>query len=211
MKLITETTFEDISTSYRIDEETGVKQWFVEGCFAQADKKNRNGRIYKNPVLEREFKKYVNEYVNTNRALGELNHPDYPKPDPSLASHRIVEMSSTGPNFQGKALVLNTPRGQILKGLLEGGTQMGMSTRGAGNIVESVVQDDYRLFCVDSVADPSGIDCWTNGILEGREWVWQENALVEVAAQEAKDEIMKMKRITEEKLLNAFRRYIGKI
>lgn len=211
MKLITETTFEDIKTYDRVDEATGQKRWFVEGVFAQAEKKNRNGRSYPQKVLEREMDKYINEYVKTNRALGELNHPEYPKPDPSLASHRITEMKQSGNDFIGKAIVLNTPRGQILQGLLEGGTSMGMSTRGAGSIKESVVQNDYKLFCVDSVADPSGIDCWVDGILEGREWVWQDNMLVEVAASQAKQKIDTMGTVTESKLVSIFNEFITKI
>lgn len=211
MKLITEVNFDEIQSYDRIDESTGKKQWFIEGIYAQAEKRNRNGRVYPVSILEREVNRYINEYVKTNRALGELNHPDYPKPDPSMASHRITEMSRVGNDFIGKALVLNTPRGQILQGLLEGGTQMGVSTRGAGTIVESVVQKDYKLFCVDSVSDPSAIDSWVNGILEGREWVWQDDKLVEVAADVAKKEILEMKKPTQEKLIETFHSFLDKI
>lgn len=211
MKLIAEVNFSDVQTTSRIDEATGQKQWFIEGVFAQAEKKNRNGRTYPRSVLEREVNRYIKEYVKTNRALGELNHPDYPKPDPAMASHRITEMWQEGNNFMGKAIVLNTPRGQILRGLLEGGTQMGVSTRGAGTIKEAVVQDDFKLFCVDSVSDPSAIDAWVNGILEGKEWCWQDDKLVEVAASEAKNEIDTMGTVTEEKLLKIFNQFINKI
>lgn len=210
MKLITEINFHDVAAS-RVDESTGSKQWFIEGVFAQAEKRNRNGRTYPVSVLEREVNRYDKEYVKTNRALGELNHPAYPQLNPENACHRIVEMWKDGNNFMGKAMVLNTPKGQILQGLLEGGTQMGVSTRGLGSIKESVVQDDFHLTCVDSVADPSGIDCFTQGILEGVEWIWEGDKLKEVAADQALKDIKKMQKVDEEKLLQVFNKFMGSI
>lgn len=190
MKLITETTFNDISTVLRVDEATGTKDVFIEGIFAQAELKNRNQRVYPVSVLEREVQKYINEQVVTGRAMGELNHPNYPKPDPAKASHRIVEMQQQGNNFYGKALVLNTRQGQHVKALLEGGCQLGVSTRGLGTVSEGgVVNDDFMLNTVDIVSDPSGIDCWVNGVYEGAEWVYQGGALVEQVVEQFKADV----------------------
>lgn len=215
MKIISETNFSDIQYTSAINEGTQEKQLFIEGVFAQAELKNRNGRVYPQSVLEKEIERYTKEYVSTGRALGELNHPKYPRVNPEFASHRIVEMWKDGNNFMGKALVLNTPRGNIVKGLLEGGTQLGVSTRGMGSIKESngipTVQDDFILSCVDIVSDPSAIDAWVNGILEGQEWVWQDNKLVEISADQAIKQLNKMKNVSEEKLQALFNDYISKI
>lgn len=210
MKLITETNFQNIDYKKRIDEETGEKQWIIEGCFAQAETPNRNGRVYPKEILEREVDKYINEQVLKNRALGELEHPKYIQPKPSMASHRIIELNKKGNDYVGKALVLNTPQGQVVKGLLEGGTQLGVSTRGAGSLQESKtykgiqeVKSDYMLSCVDIVTDPSGIDCFVNGIYEGAEFVWEGEKLVQIAAERS------LEKVNENKLIEAFEIYFN--
>lgn len=207
MKLITETTFNDVKAVQRVDEATGDKEVFIEGIFAQAELKNRNGRVYPQAVLEREVNKYINEQVLTGRAMGELNHPNYPKVDPAKASHRIVEMHKDGSNFIGKALILNTNQGKHVKALLEGGCQLGVSTRGLGTVSEGgTVNDDFMLNTVDIVADPSGIDCWVNGIYEGAEWVYEGGALVEHVVEQFKAEVKH--KFDEAKAVAAFDKWL---
>ena len=152
------------------------KDLFIEGVFAQSETKNRNGRVYPKAVMESAVKKYISEFVTTKRALGELSHPESrPTVKPELACHLITEMRFEGNNVMGKAKILNTPQGQIVRGLLEGGVQLGVSTRALGSIKEqngaAVVQPDFQLFAVDVVSDPSGIDCWVNSVNESQEWV----------------------------------------
>jgi len=165
-------------TEYNTDTQTsiqeaadGTKDLFIEGIFAQAEKKNRNGRIYSNSILDREMNRYVSESVSTKRALGELNHPQSASVNPERASHLITELKKNGNDWVGKAKVLNTPMGNIVRGLIEGGANIGVSTRGLGTVknVKGIneVQSDFRLVCVDVVSDPSGIDCWVDGIMEG--------------------------------------------
>lgn len=212
MKLFTSTTFNEIRTSCILDESTGNKQWFIEGCFAQQETPNRNGRIYPAEIMENRINNYIKEYVSTNRAIGELNHPEYIKPNPEKASHRIIELNKNGNDYIGKALILNTPQGRIIQGLQEGGVQMGISTRGAGSLKESKtfrgfeeVCDDYILSCFDVVHDPSGMECWVNGIYEGAEWVWEGEKLIQIAAEQAR------KKIDEGKLVEAFKNYLNTI
>lgn len=211
MKLITETTFDDLEYDARIDESTGKKQWHIKGIYAQAETPNRNGRVYPKHILEREMQKHINEYVKKNRALGELNHPKYIKADPKKASHRVTEIIKEGNDYIGDSIILNTPEGKIVSGLLEGGTQLGVSTRGAGSLTESKrfsgiqeVCEDYMLSTHDIVIDPSGIDCFVNGIYEGVEWVWQDDKLVEVAETSKK-------LADQNKVVEAFQHFINSI
>lgn len=214
IKLITEATFNDVDVSSKLDESTGKKQWYIGGVFMQHSTPNRNRRVYEEHILDREYDKYM-AVVRAGRAIGETNHPEYIEPDPNKASHRIVEMYKDGTNYIGKSLVLNTPHGIILQGLLEGGYNPGVSTRGAGSLREgkanysgfSMVNDDYMLSCVDVVHSPSGIDCWVNGIYEGAEWAWQNDRLVQVAAERAKSRIDKGK-MDEAKALNLFNEFM---
>lgn len=173
MKLITE--YLDNTTELTVEEsENGKKNLYIEGIFMQAAKKNRNGRIYPTPVLEGAVNKYITEAVETNSAIGELNHPKSPIPDPDNASHRIVELRKEGDDFYGKALILNTPQGQKVRGLLEGGVRLGVSSRGLGTVkaVNGVneVQSDFQLKTVDIVHNPSAPDAFVNGIMEGVEF-----------------------------------------
>jgi|TARA_B100000795_G_scaffold252022_1_gene221264 hypothetical protein len=170
MKLITEYTQNQLS--YSITEaKNGVKQTFLEGVFMQAENKNKNGRIYTREVLTRAVDKFVNEQVITGRAVGELNHPDGPSINLDKVSHRITELKWDGNNVMGKALILDTPMGQIVKGLVEGGVQLGVSSRGMGSLEmkngSNYVADDFMLNTVDIVQDPSAPNAYVNGIMEG--------------------------------------------
>lgn len=185
MKLITETIFSDYAVKEVLDEATGKKNLFIEGVFMQSEVKNRNGRIYPRRILEKEVQRYVSEYVNQGRAIGELNHPEYPTPNPERASHLITSLRSEGNDFIGKAKILNTPMGNIVRGLLDDGVKLGVSSRGLGSLSEDndakVVQDDFYLSCVDIVGDPSAPSAFVNGIYEGVEWVYQNDRLVKAA------------------------------
>lgn len=160
--------------------ETG-KNLYLEGIFAQAEVINGNRRFYEKKILESAADKYINEKVNKRRALGELNHPDYPFPDPDKAAIRITEMHWSGNNLIGKALVLNTPKGQTVRGLLEGGYAMGVSTRAMGSLKEKsgikYVQDDLFMTAVDCVDGPSGPDCYPNAITESQKWTMNEKGI----------------------------------
>jgi hypothetical protein len=181
MKLITE-QIEDVQV---ITEGTGAdKKLYIEGVFLQSELKNRNGRVYPFQVLEREVGRYNEEYVKTKRALGELGHPDGPTVNLDRVSHRITELRAEGNNFMGKAQILDTPMGKIAKSLLGEGVQLGVSSRGMGSIDKredtSYVMDDFMLAtAADIVADPSAPDAFVNGIMEGKEWVWDNGILKE--------------------------------
>ena len=181
MKLITE-QIEDVQV---ITEGTGDdKKLYIEGVFLQSELKNRNGRVYPFQVLEREVGRYNEEYVKTKRALGELGHPDGPTVNLDRVSHRITELRAEGNNFMGKAQILDTPMGKIAKSLLGEGVQLGVSSRGMGSIDKredtAYVMDDFMLAtAADIVADPSAPDAFVNGIMEGKEWVWDNGILKE--------------------------------
>jgi len=156
------------------------KQLFIEGIFAQAEVVNGNRRFYKRSVMEQALDRYIGDFVSKRRALGELNHPDYPIPDPDKAAVRITEMKWDGNNVYGKALVLNTPKGQTVRGLLEGGFAMGVSTRGLGSLKEDRngirhVQNDFMMTAVDCVDNPSGPDCYVDAISESTKWMVSES------------------------------------
>ena len=181
MKLITE-TIENVEV---ITEGKGAdKKLYIEGVFLQSEIKNRNGRMYPFSVLEKEVNRYNEEYVKTSRALGELGHPDGPTVNLDRVSHRITSLSAEGNNFIGKAQILDTPMGKIAKSLLEDGVKLGVSSRGMGSIDRredcNVVMDDFMLAtAADIVADPSAPDAFVNGIMEGKEWAWDNGILKE--------------------------------
>ena len=181
MKLITE-TIENVQV---ITEGTGdKKKLYIEGVFLQSELRNRNGRVYPFGVLEKEVNRYNEEYVKTKRALGELGHPDGPTVNLDRVSHRITELRTEGNNFIGKAQILDTPMGKIAKNLLDEGVQLGVSSRGMGSIDKredaNYVMDDFMLAtAADIVADPSAPDAFVNGIMEGKEWVWDNGILKE--------------------------------
>ena len=181
MKLITE-QIEDVKL---VTEGTGDdKKLYIEGVFLQSELKNRNGRMYPFSVLEKEVNRYNEEYVKSKRALGELGHPDGPTVNLDRVSHRITSLKAEGNNFIGKAQILDTPMGKIAKSLLGEGVQLGVSSRGMGSIDKredvNVVMDDFMLAtAADIVADPSAPDAFVNGIMEGKEWVWNNGILKE--------------------------------
>ena len=181
MKLITE-QIEDVKL---VTEGTGDnKKLYIEGVFLQSELKNRNGRMYPFSVLEKEVNRYNEEYVKNKRALGELGHPDGPTVNLDRVSHRITSLKAEGNNFIGKAQILDTPMGKIAKSLLGEGVQLGVSSRGMGSIDKredvNVVMDDFMLAtAADIVADPSAPDAFVNGIMEGKEWVWNNGILKE--------------------------------
>ena len=181
MKLITE-QIEDVQIL--TEEKDGKKLLYIEGVFLQSELKNRNGRVYPFEVLNREVERYTEEYVKPKRALGELGHPDGPTINLDRVSHRIVSLRAEGHNFIGKAQILDTPMGNIAKSLLGEGVQLGVSSRGMGSIDKrediSIVRDDFFLTtAADIVADPSAPDAFVNGIMEGKEWVWDNGILKE--------------------------------
>ena len=181
MKLITE-TIENVEV---ITEGKGAdKKLYIEGVFLQSEIKNRNGRMYPFSVLEKEVNRYNEEYIKSSRALGELGHPDGPTVNLDRVSHRITSLKAEGNNFIGKAQIMNTPMGNIAKALLEDGVKLGVSSRGMGSIDKredcNVVMDDFMLAtAADIVADPSAPDAFVNGIMEGKEWAWDNGILKE--------------------------------
>ena len=180
MKLISEYVENDIQCIVE-KKENGEKNYVIEGVFAQADKKNRNGRVYPKAIMERAVNKYVKEQVSKKRAVGELNHPEGPTVNLDKVSHLITDLKFEGNNVVGKAQILPTPMGEIVKGLLDGGVQLGVSTRGMGSLEQRngamVVKDDFMLSTVDIVQDPSAPEAFVNGIMEGVEWVWDNGVL----------------------------------
>lgn len=193
MKLITE---HNENIKFLTEGEKGDKKYIIEGIFMQAEQKNRNGRIYPKPILESAVDRYVKEYVSKGRAVGELNHPEGPAINLDKVSHRITELRWDKNDVYGKALILNTPMGNIAKGLLEGGCQLGVSSRGMGSVSQtegvSKVNDDFVLATVDIVQDPSAPSAFVNGIMEGVEYFYKGNEIVAVAADKAATKIKKL-------------------
>lgn len=185
MKLIAEYIEQDLTI---LSEGKGAdKKFTIEGVFAQAEQKNRNGRFYPKRIMEAAVNSYIKNQVDTGRAVGELNHPEGPKINLDKVSHRITELRFEGNDVIGKASILNTPMGNIVKGLLEGGVKLGVSTRGMGSLEQRegamYVKDDFILSTVDIVQDPSAHGAFVNGIMEGVDWVWN-NGIIEVRAIE---------------------------
>ena len=180
MKLITEYVENDLN--YLTEEKNGEKQYVIEGIFMQADSKNRNGRIYPKAVMESAVDKYMSEQVSKGRAVGELNHPEGPTINLDKVSHKITELRWEGNNVVGKAQILNTPMGQIVKGLMDGGVQLGVSSRGMGSLAQrggvNYVGKDFQLATVDIVPDPSAPEAFVNGIMEGVEWIWENGSFL---------------------------------
>ena len=212
MKLITE----QIENVQVITEGTGVdKKLYIEGVFLQSELKNRNGRVYPFSVLEREVGRYNEEYVKTKRALGELGHPDGPTVNLDRVSHRITELRAEGNNFMGKAQILDTPMGKIAKSLLGEGVQLGVSSRGMGSIDKredtSYVMDDFMLAtAADIVADPSAPDAFVNGIMEGKEWVWDNGILKESKVAKYQRYVSESTRKNlEERTLQVFQNFLA--
>jgi len=197
MKLIAEYNDQNIEviTEARKD---GGKDHFIEGIFMQSEAKNRNGRIYPRPIMEKAVDKYVTEQVSKNRAVGELNHPEGPTVNLDKVSHKITELNWKGNDVVGKAQILDTPMGNIVKGLLNGGVQLGVSTRGMGSLEQKnnamYVKDDFVLNTVDIVQDPSAPTAFVNGIMEGVEWVWNNGVIEAQVIEKMETEIKKAPR-----------------
>ena len=192
MKLITEYTTNDVQCIVE-KKEDGSKNFVIEGVFAQAEQKNRNGRIYPKAIMEKAVGKYVKEQVSQKRAVGELNHPEGPTVNLDKVSHLITDLQFEGNDVVGKAQILDTPMGQIVKGLLEGGVQLGVSTRGMGSLEQRdgtmYVRDDFILNTVDIVQDPSAPGAFVNGVMEGVEWVWNNGVIEPQVIGEMETEI----------------------
>ena len=163
------------------EEVNGEKQYHIDGIFMQAEQKNRNGRVYPKKTLMKEVQRYNNEYVKTNRAMGELGHPDGPQLNLERVSHLIKELRVDGNDIHGRAKILDTPYGKIVKDLVKEGVKIGVSSRGMGSLKQvngiNEVQEDFNLAAVDIVADPSAPDAFVEGIMEGKEWVWENGIL----------------------------------
>lgn len=193
MKLITELT-EDVKY-VKENVGNGEKSYFIEGIFMQSGVKNRNGRVYPQNTLLKECKRYINEYVNKGRALGELNHPTGPTVNLDRVSHIVKELYEDGNNVYGRAKIMDTPTGKIVKNLIDEGAQLGVSTRGMGSLAKKngyqEVQEDFMLAAIDIVADPSAPNAFVNGIMEGRDWMLVEGVWHEKQAEAARKLIKK--------------------
>ena len=211
MRLIAE---EITSVDFLCEENEGKKNYFIEGIFLQAELKNRNNRMYPLKTLAREVAKYDENYIQKGRALGELGHPDGPSINLDRVSHNIMSLREDGNNFIGKAKLLDTPMGSIAKNLLDEGVKLGVSSRGMGTIRKeencNVVMDDFMLAtAADIVADPSAPDAFVDGIMEGKEWVWDNGILKESAIAAIKDEIDQATLINlQERKVSAFAAFL---
>jgi len=214
MKLIVETVEE---VKYLVEENNGQKSHFIEGVFMQSEQKNRNGRVYPKPIMEREVKRYEKEYINEKRAFGELGHPDSPSINLDRVSHMIVSLREDGNNYIGKAKILGTPYGNIVKNLIDEGAKLGVSSRGMGSLKPSngyqLVQDDFYLAtAADIVADPSAPDAFVRGIMENKEWVFMNGVLQEMEIEQMQKQIKRAKqKQLEEVKLRQFANFISKL
>ena len=211
MLLITEQT-QDIQLVCEKNEE-GKKSYFIEGIFMQAEKKNRNGRMYPKETLIKEVNRYNREFVQSSRAMGELGHPEGPTVNLERVSHMITSLTPEGKNFIGEAKIMDTPYGKIVKNLIDEGAQLGVSSRGMGSISNGTVGKDFYLAtAADIVADPSAPDAFVEGIMEGKEWVWDNGVLKSKSVEEYKHEIEKAKlhELTEVKA-KIFANFISKL
>ena len=214
MKLISE---EIQNAEYLVEEKGGKKSYKIKGIFLQSDLKNRNGRVYPKQVLEQEVARYNREFINKKRAFGELGHPDGPTVNLERVSHMITSLSPDGKNFIGEAKIMDTPYGKIVKGLIDEGAQLGVSSRGMGSIIQrngaNYVKDDFYLAtAADIVADPSAPDAFVEGIMESKEWVWDNGKLVEKDIEAWKREVREAKqRKLEEVKIKVFESFLKKL
>jgi hypothetical protein len=216
MKLIRE-VFDQ--TSFVVESKLGKgKEYFIEGVFLQSELKNRNGRMYPEGIMDNEVGRYMKEYVEKNRAYGELGHPDTPSINLDRVSHLITSLRKEGTNYIGRAKILETPMGQIARGLLDGGANLGVSSRALGSLKANnegvqIVQDDFMLStAADIVADPSAPDAFVRGIMENKEWIFVDGKYVERHIEEVKSLIKKTSsRNLEEAKVRAFQSFLSKI
>ena len=214
MKLISE----EIQNAEMLVEETnGKKNYKIKGIFLQSDIKNRNGRIYENDILQKEVKRYNQEFINKKRAFGELGHPDGPTVNLERVSHMITKLQPEGKNFIGEAKIMDTPYGKIVKGLIDEGAQLGVSSRGMGSLVQKnganyVGKDFYLATAADIVADPSAPDAFVEGIMENKEWVWDNGVIKAQDIEEYKEHIQEAKRLKlAEAKVNVFKSFLEKL
>ena len=215
MKLITE---EVSSAEYIVEEaDNGKKNYKIRGIFMQADMKNRNGRVYPMETLAKEVNRYNKEFVEAKRAFGELGHPDGPTVNLERVSHMITSLTPEGKNFIGEAKIMDTPYGKIVKNLIDEGAKLGVSSRGMGSLENKggsnmVGKDFYLATAADIVADPSAPDAFVQGIMEGKEWVWDNGVIREVDIHEMRNTIARAKRIElAEKQVPVFKSFISKL
>jgi hypothetical protein len=214
MKLITETTQSDIQVL--TEDKNGQKSYFIKGVFMESDTKNRNGRMYPGEIMEKEIGRYNTEYVKQNRAMGELGHPEGPTVNLERVSHIIKNLSVDGKQIIGEAKIMDTPYGKIVKNLIDEGAKLGVSSRGMGSLKEqdgvNVVQEDFMLAAVDVVADPSAPNAFVNGIMEGKEWIWDNGVLKPVVIEQYKKVIKNTpSRKLEEQAMNLFKDFISRL
>ena len=212
MKLISEHV-EDIEYITEADED-GKKNYKIRGVFMEADVKNRNNRMYPMQVLEKEVKRYNKEYVQQKRAFGELGHPDGPTVNLERVSHMITKLYPNGKQFVGEAKVMDTPYGKIVKNLIDEGAKLGVSSRGMGSLEPRrdmhVVKDDFYLAtAADIVADPSAPNAFVEGIMEGKEWVWDNGIVKEVDIAKYRAELRKESKRLEEKKIKIFNEFMS--
>jgi hypothetical protein len=216
MKLITE-VMDEQCIEFITEENNGEKNHYIKGVFMQAEQKNRNGRVYPKKVLDEQVRKYVNSYVEQNRAFGELGHPDGPVVNLERVSHMIKELREDGNNWVGKAKIMDTPYGKIVKNLIDEGAKLGVSSRGMGSLKNvrgtNIVQDDFYLAtAADIVADPSAPEAFVEGVMEGKEWVWNNGIIKEQEIENIRNELTKAKRKQlEESKLRLFKSFLSKL
>ena len=198
MKLISE---EISNAEYLVEENNGKKDYKIRGVFLQSDLKNRNGRVYPTDILNKEVKRYNAEFINKKRAFGELGHPDGPTVNLERVSHMITDLHPDGNNFMGEAKIMDTPYGKIVKNLIDEGAKLGVSSRGMGSLQRGsngqaiVGKDFYLATAADIVADPSAPDAFVEGIMENKEWIWDNGIIKEREIEEYKEYIAKAKRL----------------
>jgi len=216
MKLITEMT-ENVEFLVEEDEETGKKSHYIKGVFMQAEQKNKNGRMYPLGIMETEVIRYGKEYVAKNRAMGELNHPQGPTVNLDRVSHMIKELKMVGNDVHGKAKIMDTPMGKIAQNLIGEGARLGVSSRGMGSLKTNAqgineVQKDFMLSAIDLVADPSAPGAFVDGIMEGKEWIWENGIFKEEIIQQYKEVIEKSNmRELQENAIKAFSHFLSKL
>ena len=217
MKLISEQWSDDVNYLVEEDPKTGKKNMFIEGIMLQTEVKNKNGRIYPLEVMQKEVKRYNKEYIDQKRAYGELGHPEGPTINLERTSHLIESLEQDGKNFVGKAKILSTPMGEIVKNLLSDGARLGVSSRGMGSLKASnrkggaqMVQSDFQLAtAADIVADPSAPDAFVDGVMEGVEWIWDNGVIKAQKIEEYKHSIQRARtHKLQEVKLNTFKSFL---
>ncbi len=217
MKLISEQWADDVNYLIEEDPKTGKKHAYIEGVMLQTEVKNKNGRIYPKEVMQKEVKRYTKEYIDNNRAYGELGHPEGPTINLERTSHLITDLHEDGNNFVGKAKILSTPMGNIVKNLLDDGARLGVSSRGMGSLKASndkggvqMVQSDFQLAtAADIVADPSAPDAFVDGVMEGVEWIWDNGVIKAQKIEEYKHSIARARtQKLQEVKLNVFNDFL---